>query len=114
MERFRALLPAKVRDRAVTYVALAVMWPFVPESAAVGILRLMNHLSPGMLTQPQFLMVYIPTALASGIGAAILLVALPIRYLARIAVSVAGGLLVLFTSGVWFAFIELVLGEAGF
>lgn len=109
MERFRAQLPAKFRDRLTTYFILAALWPFAPASIAVATLRLMDHLWPGMLMWRQLMVVIIPCAVISGIGSSIILVALPVRFPVRIAVSVAGGLLVLFMFGVWFALVKNAL-----
>jgi Zn-dependent protease len=68
-----------------------------------------DQIRPGMLSVAQAFSILIPSAVASGIGSAIILLALPIRYWARIAVSVTGGIVAFFAFGLWQAAVGALL-----
>lgn len=110
MERLRSLLPAKLRERSITYLALAALWPFVPASLSIAVFVSYEQLRPGMLSAAFYFSVLVPSVIASGLGSAIILLALPIRYWARIAVSVIGGIVALLAFGLYEGAVGVLIG----
>jgi hypothetical protein len=110
MERLRALLPPKLRDRTITYIALAVSWPLVPAVLSLAFFAIYDQLRPGLLSVTLYFSVLVPSIVASGLGAAFILLATPICSWARIAVSISGGIAALLAFGLYQVAVGVLLG----